>query len=104
MDYNNEHINGIPVPEILKLTFNSYDLGKTVSVKEFFIELLLKLWEEKEEFNGKRPFGNSRWDIQLLICLVSNKVISGKLDDDGCVIEKDENEFNTVVAKLISLI
>ena len=54
--------------------------------KEYHLqELLLKLWQEGEGFSGKRPFGNSGWEYDLLYPLVAMGEIPGKLDDDGCL-------------------
>lgn len=82
---------------VLELIFSSDDLGKEVSIGEFFYELLRKLWEEKEGFSGKRPFGNSDWDSDLCVCLIKNKLISGSLDEDGYIEDYDYEEFNTFV-------
>lgn len=63
--------------EILELKFESTDLGKEISIKDFFKELLTTLFKEGECFSGKRPFGNSGWDYDLCVCLAQNGVIKG---------------------------
>lgn len=35
------------------------------TVGELFRKLLLKVWTEKDEFDGKRPFGNSDWEFEV---------------------------------------
>jgi hypothetical protein len=36
------------------------------TVKEYLRALLLEVWEKQESFNGKRPFGNSGWEKDLI--------------------------------------
>jgi len=81
---------------ILDLKFKSEDLGKTVTIREFFFQLLKTLWIEKEEFSGSNPFGNSGWDGDLIKCLIKNKLIKGTLDD-GFLDEYDEKEVDKFV-------
>ena len=86
---------------LLELSFNSRDLGKTLTVKAFFIELLITLWKEKEGFSGKRPFGNSDWDSDLVACMIKNKAFPGEIDEDGNPEEYDQKAFNKFVLKKI---
>lgn len=69
--------------EILDLEFESSDLGRTVTIREFFKELLTTLFKEGEGFSGKRPFGNSGWDYDLCVCLVQYEIISGTASEYG---------------------
>ena len=78
--------------DILSLEFYSNDLGQDLTIREFFEHLLLTLWFEKEEFDGKRPFGNSDWDGDLLVCLIKNKVLKGKIDSDGYIQTIDHSD------------
>jgi hypothetical protein len=57
---------------ILNLKFYSGDLMEDITIREFLQKLLLTLFEEMEGFSGKRPFGNSGWDGDLIICLINN--------------------------------
>lgn len=36
------------------------------TVRDYLSRLLLKVWLEGEEFSGKRPFGNSGWEYDLI--------------------------------------
>ena len=87
--------------DILDLEFESDDLSKTVTVREFFYELLKKLWIQQEGFSGKRPFGNSSWDCDLIKCLILNNLIVGKIDEDGYLEDYDSNEVETFVLEKI---
>jgi hypothetical protein len=51
-------------------------------LKEKFGELLKKVWFEGEEFNGKRPFGNSDWRDEIIDFLME------KYDMPFYVVEK----------------
>ena len=52
----------------LDVRFDS-DAGSQITIREYFRELLTTLWEEKEGFSGKRPFGNSGWEYEVHIAL-----------------------------------
>lgn len=83
------------------LTFFSHDLGETISIHDYLIRLLSTLWHEQDEFSGKRPFGNSGWNYDLLACLIAHKIIPGELDDEGCVMEVDEEQGDTIIREYI---
>ena len=83
--------------EILNLKFKAQDLHKEVTIREFFYKLMEKLWIEQEGFNGKRPFGNSSWDGDLICCLVKNKLVKGKVDEDGYLEDYNYDKVNKFV-------
>jgi len=82
---------------ILDLKFYSNDLYRTVTVKEYFYELLKTFWEEKENFSGKRPLGNSDWDGDLIKLLIENELISGTLDQNGYIDDYDYKEADEYI-------
>jgi hypothetical protein len=86
---------------LLNLSFYSDDLEETLTIKAFFIQLLSDVWTEKECFDGKRPFGNSDWDRDILVCLIKNKAFPGTLDKKGRVKEYDSEAFEEFVLKEI---
>lgn len=66
-------IQYIPAPEpaqgkdldaALDVRFDS-DAGNQITIREYFRILISTLWEEKEGFSGKRPFGNSGWEYEV---------------------------------------
>lgn len=79
--------------------FQCDDLDCELTVKEYLIKLLSTLWSEQCDFSGKRPFGNSCWDIDLMRALVDSGHIKGKVlrkyDDDGYMIEIDDRYDHT---------
>jgi len=86
---------------VLDLKFKSEDLGKKVTIRQFFFELMKIFWYDPEGFSGKRPFGNSGWDSDLIICLVKNKLIKGKLDEDGYLEDYSNKECDQFVMSKI---
>ena len=102
---------GVIVPEktsdgeanknIGSLEFYCNDLDKNISIHDYLIELLKTLWEEQDEFSGKRPFGNSGWDYDLIACLIANNIIEGKLDEYGYVIEGDAHKGYALIKEYI---
>lgn len=87
--------------EMANLKMYSNDLCKVLTIKEYFKEILLELWIEGEEFSGKRPFGNSGWDYDVLQCLIKNDIVKGKLDEDGYVDEVESDDWYKIVAEII---
>lgn len=67
------------------------------SIKGYLKRLLDLLWEEGNDFSGKRPFGNSGWDYELITALVQAKAIAGTLDEDGFINECDINAGNKLI-------
>lgn len=69
-----------PVQEVLQATVESADVG-TMTVKNYLILLLETLWEEKDGFSGKRPFGSSGWEFDLYAALMRAGLVDGGYDD-----------------------
>jgi len=86
---------------ILDLKFKSGDLNREVTIREFFYELMKTLWEEGEGFSGKRPFGNSGWDADLITCLIKNKIMDGEIDEDGYIKKCNWNESNKFILEKV---
>lgn len=71
------------------------------TIREYLCNLLLTLWDEGEGFSGKRPFGNSGWDYDLLEPLLKAGLIEGKFDENGYVDEMDEKAGNDLIRAAI---
>lgn len=52
-------------------------------------------------FSGKRPFGNSGWYYDIIICLIHNKIIKGTTDIEGYLEDYNELEAFAFIEKLI---
>lgn len=83
--------------EILEIRFFCDDLGYKLTIREWLCELLLRLWDKGEGFSGKRPFGNSGWEWDVVPALIEAGVITGKIDDDGYVDECDEKALQDCI-------
>lgn len=71
------------------------------TIGEYLEKLLLTLWDEEDNFSGKRPFGNSGWKWEIYIALISAKVVNGKLDEYGYIEEVDFSAADNVVKNII---
>lgn len=70
--------------QALYIEFYCDALDKTVTIKEYFLELLKTLWLEEEGFSGKRPFGNSGWQYEIYDLLTQNGILE---DHDKFIIK-----------------
>ena len=52
-------------------------------IREALWKLLDTLWNEGESFSGKRPFGNSGWDLDLVSALAKAGHVKAEFDEDG---------------------
>ncbi len=83
--------------KISKIRFVSDELnGNEVTIKQFLQELLCTLWDEKDQFSGKAPFGNSSWEYEIYKVLVERGIVKGTIDEYG-----DIEEFDTTIADSI---
>jgi len=86
---------------ILEIEFFCDDFHEKITIKEYFIRLLLELWQDGEGFNGKRPFGNSGWDYQIYQALVKNGIVEGVLDSEGYLEHFDQVEADKLIIEAI---
>ena len=88
--------------EILLTPMTDNDAGaKTIG--QYLIRLSQQVISEVEGFSGKRPFGNSGWQLDLVHALVLNKFIDGELDDDGYVTDYSYTEFTAAMKTVYDL-
>jgi len=72
-----------PTPQqILKTPMDDNDSGAS-SIGGYLTALLAEVWREGECFSGKRPFGNSGWEYDLLLPLAKAGFIDVVLNEDG---------------------
>lgn len=62
--------------QILNCPMGPNDSGETI-VAGYLRALLHSLWTNGEGFSGKRPFGNSGWQLDIEKALVENDIIGG---------------------------
>ncbi len=84
----------------LETRFQS-DIGANETIKEYLYQLLLKLWGEKESFDGNRPFGSSGWEHDIYKALIDGEYISGRFSDDGELSGFSKSEADEFVQGMI---
>lgn len=79
--------------QFLDVEWESFDLGKT-TFRYYFTHLLRNLLTEGEGFSGKRPFGNSGWDFDMMTGVVQIGLARGGYDREYCewVISEDHTD------------
>lgn len=70
------------------------------TIGEYLRNLLLAVWQEKEGFSGKRPFGNSSWEYEL-VALVKAGIKIGVIDEFGDVESVDEEQLDSLITNAI---
>lgn len=55
------------------------------TVRGFLVALLDRLWDERDGFSGKRPFGDSGWEYDVYKALAAAGHVQVTLDEDGYV-------------------
>lgn len=88
--------------EVLNLKLEHDDFPKYFTIRDYLCELLTTLWEEKEGFNGKRPFGDSGWEYDLYKPLIKAGVLDGRIDEDDYIEYINEEQADNVIRLLIS--
>lgn len=89
--------------EILLTPMTDNDAGaKTIG--QYLIRLSQQVISEVEGFSGKRPFGNSGWQLDIAHALVLNKFIDGELDEYGFVTDYSYPEFTAVMKTVYDLL
>ena len=77
------------VAAALDVRFDS-DAGDNLTVRDYLRTLLETLWRKGEGFNSKRPFGNSGWEYDIYKPLIAAGFLAGKLDEDGYILDFDQ--------------
>lgn len=72
---DSEQVLNLPIPAHLHF-------GQAETMRDVLHNLLYKLWNEGEDFNGKRPFGQSGWDMDLLVPLAKAGLIKATFDEN----------------------
>ena len=90
----------VSLQEILEIRFDS-DAGDDLSFREYFKTLLLTVYSEGEGFSGKRPFGNSSWELELYRPLVLHGHVQGFVDEDGYLEDYDSIAADNLIKEMI---
>lgn len=84
--------------KILDLPMQENDANAR-TVREYLKTLLFMLWERREGFSGKRPFGNSGWEHELYDALVAGGVLNG--DEDGRILDSETGFADALIEAAI---
>lgn len=75
---------------VLQTKMDTNDSGAE-TVGDYLRALLRNVWQEEEEFSGKRPFGNSGWQSEVYNALVKAGLLEG--DEDGPISYDDAEKL-----------
>ncbi len=89
------------IDDILDLKMQENDAGAN-TIRDYFKALLTTMWNEKEGFSGKRPFGNSGWEYDLFKTLIKHGVVDGTLDEYDDIENFDEESADQVIFDCIN--
>lgn len=87
--------------DVLDLKFKSFDFDEKMTIREFMQQLLKTLWMREEDFSGKRPFGNSGWQIVIYKCLIENKLIAGSVDEYDVDVDNYDEADTFIIEHII---
>jgi hypothetical protein len=87
--------------DILKVKMVKGNDSETKTIGEFLKTLLIKVIEEEESFNGKRPFGSSGWSYEYVSALVAAGLVEGEIDEDGYLDGADYDAAQKILIKAI---
>jgi hypothetical protein len=68
------------------------------NIREFFVLLAAAVWEQGEQFSGKRPWGYSSWDSPVYAALINAGLIYGTFDADGYLEDFDQPAADALIA------
>lgn len=71
------------------------------TIRDFLVSLLLQLWQDKDGFSGKYPFGDSMWEWEVYSSLVAAGHTSGTLNEQGYIDE--DSDFDPDYADFLIL-
>lgn len=89
--------------EILDTPMIENNAGAT-TIREYLKILLTALWREGDGFSGKRPFGNSDWELEIYYSLAHAGFINSEIGEDGDILDYDEKAANRLIFDAIERI
>jgi hypothetical protein len=89
------------IHEFLTLEIPENDSGATTA-HGYLLALLTAVWKEGESFDGKRPFGSSGWERELVQPMIAAGLVAGILDEDGYVATADYDAVDELVLAAIN--
>ena len=99
-----EETRVVSVQRVLSAEMREGNDADATTVGDYLIKLLATAWKEREDFSGKRPFGNSGWQGDIYWALVNAKLVQGRLDADGDLDEVDSEAADRLIDMVIQLL
>lgn len=75
-----------------------FDSPGLCSIRQYLVELSRQCWIQEDCFNGKRPFGNSGWKIDIYIALAEGGFINGEFNGEEWT-SFDEKAADKIIMK-----
>jgi hypothetical protein len=100
------YTESLPVPDptgrqVLDTRMQPNDANAT-TIQGYLVLLAAAVWRENEGFSGKRPFGNSGWDVELYRALGEAGYIQWEVDEDGEIENFDNEAADRLIESAIS--
>lgn len=89
--------------EVLSVVMPTNDADAS-TIRDYLITLLTTVWREGENFDSKKPFGNSNWESELYAALVRADLLTGTFDADGALDECDYEAGDELIRKAICVL
>lgn len=86
----------VDVKKVLDALIDCPRCKRPIPLREYFQMVFSKLWDDNE-FDSKRPFGNSGWRYDVYRALIVAGLLGGVIDDEGYIDQLDEKEGDTLV-------
>jgi len=90
----------IDYEKVLDLEVEPHGSPKT-TIRKYLHKLLSMVWEHRECFDGKRPFGMSDWEYDLYMPLVKAGYVRGSKKKGDDVVNVDTREGKKFVSDII---
>jgi hypothetical protein len=86
--------------QILDIPMGQNDSGAD-TIRGYLVALVDQVWREGEGFSGKRPFGNSGWEVELYEALIEAGAVPNVRDKWGEVTSDVEVAAQPLVQRAI---
>lgn len=88
--------------ELLLLPMPKHNDADVKTLGAYLVKLASQVWDHQEGFNGKRPFGNSGWWLDVVMVLVQAEAVEGVIDADEELEDFDRAQVEQRVAEMFA--
>jgi len=86
--------------EVLAVPMSQHNDAHVETIGDYLLALGAGVWTEQENFNGKRPFGNSNWGQDLELALAKAGLVEATIDEDG-YLESSDGTYEDLIDKAV---